>query len=41
MAKETYTAGEAAAALGIVGIWHRDYDQTAGELEALFGLALA
>jgi epoxide hydrolase-like predicted phosphatase len=32
---------EAAAALGIVGVWHQDYDQTAAELETLFGLALA
>ncbi len=31
----------AAAALGIVGIWHQNYDRTAGELEDLFGLPLA
>lgn len=31
----------AAAALGIVGVWHHDYEQTAAELEAIFGLALA
>lgn len=31
----------AAKDLGIIGVHHRDYDTTAGELEALFGLPLA
>ena len=31
----------AAAQLGIVGVWHRDYETTAAELEALFGRTLA
>ena len=31
---------EAAVALGMVGVHHLDYATTAGELEALFGLAL-
>ena len=32
---------DAAAALGWVGVHHRTYSETAAELEALFGLALA
>lgn len=32
---------DAAAALGMVGIHHRTYEQTAAELEALFGVALS
>jgi epoxide hydrolase-like predicted phosphatase len=32
---------QAASALGIAGVWHRDYAQTAAELEAIFGLQLA
>ena len=32
---------KAAAELGLVGVWHETYQQTASELEALFGLALA
>jgi putative hydrolase of the HAD superfamily len=32
---------QAASALGIVSVWHQEYEQTAGELEALFGLTLA
>jgi epoxide hydrolase-like predicted phosphatase len=31
----------AASALGIVGVWHQTYEQTAAELEAIFGLRLA
>ncbi|MEO8106465.1 MAG: HAD family phosphatase [Actinomycetes bacterium] len=31
----------AAADLGIVGVWHQSYEQTASELEALFGCPLA
>ena len=30
----------AAAALGIIGVWHQTYAQTAAELEILFGHAL-
>jgi HAD superfamily hydrolase (TIGR01549 family) len=32
---------QAAAHLGIIGIWHQGYRSTAAELEALFGLPLA
>jgi HAD superfamily hydrolase (TIGR01509 family) len=32
---------KAAGVLGIVGVWHREYHQTAGELEALFDMPLA
>jgi len=31
----------AAAALGVVGVWHRSYEQTAAELEVLFDRPLA
>ena len=31
----------AAAALGLVGVWHQSYEQTAAELEALFDRPLA
>jgi len=31
----------AAAALGVVGVWHQTYAQTANELEALFDRPLA
>jgi FMN phosphatase YigB (HAD superfamily) len=31
----------AAADLGIIGVWHQEYAQTATELEAIFGLELA
>lgn len=31
----------AAAALGVVGVWHQTYEQTAAELETLFGRPLA
>ncbi len=31
----------AAAAVGLVGVWHQGYEQTAAELEALFGRPLA
>lgn len=32
---------QAAAALGIIGVWHQTYEQTAAELEAIFALRLA
>ena len=32
---------QAAAELGIVGVWHQTYEQTATELEAIFGRTLA
>lgn len=32
---------QAAAALGIIGVWHQTYEQTAAELEAIFGATLA
>ncbi len=32
---------KAAAALGLVGVWHQTYEQTAAELEVLFGRPLA
>jgi HAD superfamily hydrolase (TIGR01549 family) len=32
---------QAAAALGVVGVWHQTYEQTAAELEALFDRPLA
>ena len=31
----------AAADLGLVGVWHQTYEQTAAELEVLFGRPLA
>jgi putative hydrolase of the HAD superfamily len=31
----------AAAALGLVGVWHQTYEETAAELEVLFGRSLA
>lgn len=31
----------AAAALGLVAVWHQEYEQTAAELEVLFGRSLA
>ena len=31
----------AAASLGVVGVWHQSYEQTAAELEVLFDRALA
>jgi FMN phosphatase YigB (HAD superfamily) len=31
----------AAAALGVVGVWHQTYEQTAAELEVLFDRPLA